>query len=109
MVDGQIKAIYEAPHNRATELIEELMIGANETMAETLRNAGRSCIRRIVRSPERWDRIVELAERYGAKLPSEADSGTLDLFLQTQRKKDPVHYPDLSLAVIKLMGPGSMW
>ena len=106
VVDGQIKAIHEAPHNRATELIEELMIGANETMAETLRDAGRSCIRRIVRTPERWDRIVELAERYGTKLPSEADSGALNLFLQAQRKKDPVHYPDLSLAVIKLMGPG---
>jgi VacB/RNase II family 3'-5' exoribonuclease len=106
VVDGQIKAIHEAAHNRATELIEELMIGANETMAETLRNAGRSCIRRIVRSPERWDRIVELAERYGTNLPSEADSGALNLFLQAQRKKDPVHYPDLSLAVIKLMGPG---
>jgi VacB/RNase II family 3'-5' exoribonuclease len=106
VIDGQIKAIHEAPHNRATELIEELMIGANETMAETLRNAGRSCIRRIVRSPERWDRIVELAERYGTKLPGEADSGALNLFLQAQRKKDPVHYPDLSLAVIKLMGPG---
>ena len=106
VVDGQIKAIHEAEHNRATELIEELMIGANETMAETLRNAGRSCIRRIVRSPERWDRIVELAERYGTKLAAEADSGALNLFLQAQRKKDPVHYPDLSLAVIKLMGPG---
>jgi VacB/RNase II family 3'-5' exoribonuclease len=106
VVDGQIKAIHEAPHNRATELIEELMIGANETMAQTLRDAGRSCIRRIVRAPERWDRIVELADRYGTKLPSEADSGALNLFLQAQRKKDPVHYPDLSLAVIKLMGPG---
>lgn len=106
VVDGRIMAIHEAAHNRATELIEELMIGANETMAETLRNAGRSCIRRIVRSPERWNRIVELAERYGTKLPGEADSGALNLFLQEQRKKDPVRYPDLSLAVIKLMGPG---
>jgi VacB/RNase II family 3'-5' exoribonuclease len=106
VIDGQIKAIHEAPHNRATELIEELMIGANETMAETLRSAGRSCIRRVVRSPERWDRIVELADRYGTKLPGEADSGALNLFLQAQREKDPVHYPDLSLAIIKLMGPG---
>jgi len=106
VVDGQIKAIHEEIHNRATELIEDFMIGANETMAETLRNAGRSCIRRIVRTPQRWDRIVELAGRYGTKLPGEADSGTLNLFLQEQRKKDPVHYPDLSLAVIKLMGPG---
>ena len=106
VIDGQIKAIREATHNRATELIEELMIGANETMAETLRNAGRSCIRRIVRTPTRWDRIVELAGRYGTKLPAEADSGALNLFLQGQRKKDPLHYPDLSLAVIKLMGPG---
>ena len=106
VVDGQIKAIHEAPHNRATELIEDFMIGANETMAETLRSAGRSCIRRVVRTPERWDRIVELADRYGAKLPAEADSGALNVFLQAQKTKDPVHYPDLSLAVIKLMGPG---
>ena len=106
VVDGQIKAIHEAPHNRATQLIEDFMIGANETMAETLRANGRSCIRRVVRTPQRWDRIVELADRYGTKLPAEADSGALNVFLGAQRTKDPVHYPDLSLAVIKLMGPG---
>jgi len=106
VVDGQIKEIHDAPHNRATELIEDFMIGANETMAETLRNAGRSCIRRVVRVPLRWDRIVELVGRYGTKLPAEADSKPLNDFLCEQRKKDPVHYPDLSLAIIKLMGPG---
>jgi VacB/RNase II family 3'-5' exoribonuclease len=106
VVDGQVKAIHEAPRNRATQLIEDFMIGANETMAETLRDAGRSCIRRIVRSPQRWDRIVELAGNKGTKLPPEADSKALNDFLSAQRKADPVHYPDLSLAVIKLMGPG---
>lgn len=106
VVDGRITAIHEALHNRATELIEDFMIGANETLAETLRAAGRNYIQRVVRMPERWDRIVELADRYGTKLPSQADSSTLNLFLQEQRKADPVHYPDLSLAVIKLMGPG---
>jgi VacB/RNase II family 3'-5' exoribonuclease len=106
VVDGQIKAIHEAPHNRATELIEDFMVGANETMAETLRAAGRSCIRRVVRVPERWDRIVELVSHYGTQLPSEPDSKPLNDFLRAQRVKDPVHYPDLSLAIIKLMGPG---
>jgi exoribonuclease-2 len=106
VVDGQVKSISEAPHNRATQLIEDFMIGANETMAQTLRNAKRSCIRRVVRSPERWDRIVELAKNHGTRLPNEADSLALNGFLQQQRKLDPIHYPDLSLAIIKLMGPG---
>ena len=106
VIDGQVRAIHEAPHNRATELIENFMIGANETMAELLQKAGRSCIRRVVRSPERWDRIVTLAKAHGADLPNEADSAALNAFLQKQRKDDPIHYPDLSLAVIKLMGAG---
>ncbi len=106
IIDGKVHSIVTAPRNHATELIEDFMIAANETMAEALRNAGRSCIRRIVRSPERWDRIVELVGRYGTQLPAEADSLALNAFLQKQRKLDPVHFPDLSLAIIKLMGPG---
>jgi VacB/RNase II family 3'-5' exoribonuclease len=106
VIDGQVRAIHTAPHNRATNLIEDFMIGANETMAGLLRAAGRSSIRRVVRSPERWNRIVELVGRHGTQLPSEADSAALNVFLRQQRAADPVHYPDLSLAIIKLMGPG---
>jgi exoribonuclease-2 len=106
VIDGQVRSIHEAAHNHATELIEDFMIAANETMAEMVKAAGRSCIRRVVRTPERWDRIVELVGRYGTELPAEADSGALNEFLRKEKKLDPVHYPDLSLAIIKLMGPG---
>ncbi len=106
MVDGEVKSIRAVFHNRAADLIEELMIAANETMAKTLRAAKRSCIRRVVRSPERWARIVELVGRHGTVLPSQPDSGALNAFLQAQRAADTVHYPDLSLSIIKLMGPG---
>ncbi len=106
VIDGEVRSIRPASHNRATNLIEDFMIGANETMAELLRAEGRSCIRRVVRSPERWDRIVELVWRYGTVLPAEPDSAALNVFLRRQRASDAVHYPDLSLAIIKLMGPG---
>jgi len=106
VVDGKVQSIGTAFHNRASDLIEELMIAANETMARTLRAAKRSSIRRVVKSPERWARIVELVGRYGTVLPAQPDSGALNTFLQAQRQVDAVHYPDLSLAIIKLMGPG---
>jgi exoribonuclease-2 len=82
------------------------MIAANEVMARTLRAAGVSSIRRVVKAPERWPRIVELAAAYGDKLPPEPDSGALNRFLMSRKQADPLHYPDLSLAVLKLMGPG---
>ncbi|WP_213805837.1 RNB domain-containing ribonuclease [Granulicella sp. dw_53] len=106
VIDGQVKALKTAQHNRATDLIEDFMIGANETMAGLLRAAGRSCIRRVVRSPERWERIVELVGRHGTILPAEPDSAALNAFLRKKRAADAVHYPDLSLAIIKLMGAG---
>jgi exoribonuclease II len=106
VIDGQVRAIKTAQRNHATELIEDFMIAANETMAETVQKAGRSCIRRVVRTPQRWDRIVELVSHYGTQLPSEPDSAALNAFLQQQRKLDAVHFPDLSLSIIKLMGPG---
>jgi VacB/RNase II family 3'-5' exoribonuclease len=106
VVDGKVQSIRAAFHNRATDLIEELMIVTNETMARSLRAAKRSCIRRVVRSPERWSRMVELVGRHGTVLPEQPDSGALNAFLQGQQAADAVHYPDLSLSIIKLMGPG---
>src|SRR5580698_10505527 len=106
VVDGKVEGIKAALSNAATHLIEDFMIAANETMAELLRAANRSSVRRVVRSPERWQRIVELVRQYGMELPAEADSTALNAFLRKERAADAVHYPDLSLAIIKLMGAG---
>jgi VacB/RNase II family 3'-5' exoribonuclease len=103
---GQVQGISVRKNNRATELIENFMVAANGVMARTLTDAGVSSIRRIVKTPERWPRIVELAARYGETLPAEPDSGALNAFLQKRKAVDAVHYADISLAVVKLMGPG---
>jgi len=92
--------------NRATDLIEDFMIAANGAVALTLEEKHMSSIRRVVKTPERWDRIVVLAAQQGGKLPAQADSKALNDFLQTRKAADPDHFADLSLAVIKLMGPG---
>jgi VacB/RNase II family 3'-5' exoribonuclease len=104
--DGHVQAITAARKNRASALIEDFMVAANEVMARALAAANVSAIRRVVRSPERWPRIVELAAQYGVSLPPEPDSGALAAFLRERQKADPVHYPDLSLSIVKLMGPG---
>lgn len=106
VVDGAVREIRTAAHNRATDLIEEFMIAANGVAARKLKEAKRSCLRRVVRTPQRWDRIVELVARHGTKLPATPDSGALNTFLQKQRDSDSIHYPDLALAIIKLLGPG---
>jgi exoribonuclease-2 len=92
--------------NRATSLIEEFMVAANGVIARTFEDAGVASIRRIVRTPKRWDRIVEVAEGLGTTLPAEPDSKALNDFLLAQKQKDPEHFPDLSLTIVKLMGPG---
>ncbi|HTB98764.1 MAG TPA: RNB domain-containing ribonuclease [Terracidiphilus sp.] len=92
--------------NRATSLIEEFMVAANGVIAKTFEGAGVASIRRIVRTPKRWDRIVELAAGMGTTLPAQPDSKALNDFLLAQKQKDPDHFPDLSLSVVKLMGPG---
>lgn len=102
----QVVDITKLEKNRATSLIEEFMVAANGVIARTFEGAGIASIRRIVRTPKRWDRIVELAAGMGTTLPQEPDSKALNDFLLAQKQKDPDHFPDLSLAVVKLMGPG---
>jgi exoribonuclease-2 len=92
--------------NRAKELIEDFMIAANGVTARYLQSKGFPCLRRVLRSPERWQRIVELASRFGTHLPSEPDAKTLEDFLDTRQEADPMRFPDLSLAVVKLIGKG---
>ncbi len=104
--DGQVEDVRERKRNRATRLIEDFMIAANSVMAQTLDRAGVSSIRRVVRDPKRWARIVDLAREYHYKLPGDPDSAALNGFLKKMKESDGIHYADISLAVIKLMGPG---
>ena len=106
MAEGHVTGIQTMLKNRATELIEEFMIAANEVIARQLASSGVASIRRVVKTPERWPRIVELAATFGEHLPAAPDSGALNAFLTKRRAADPVHAPDLSLAIVKLMGPG---
>ena len=103
---GQAVGIVSLKKNRATSLIEEFMVAANGVAARTFEDAGIASIRRVVRVPKRWDRIVEVAQGLGTTLPAAPDSKALNDFLLAQKQKDPDHFPDLSLTVIKLMGPG---
>lgn len=106
MAGEQAVDITKLEKNRATSLIEEFMVAANGVVARMFEQAGVASIRRVVRTPKRWDRIVEVANGLGTKLPEEPDSKALNDFLLAQKQKDPDHFPDLSLTVIKLMGPG---
>lgn len=92
--------------NLGTQLIEDFMIAANGVVARALEAKKFSSIRRVVKTPKRWDRIVELAARKGAKLPGAPDPKPLHDFLCEEQERDAEHFPDLSLAVIKLLGSG---
>jgi VacB/RNase II family 3'-5' exoribonuclease len=104
LLNQQVIDVEKQEKNRATDLIEDFMIAANGVVARMLEKV--SSIRRVVRTPERWGRIVELAANSGESLPAEADSKALNEFLLRRKAADPDHFADLSLAVIKLMGPG---
>jgi exoribonuclease-2 len=105
--DGGTLTDLEVEHpNRARGLIEDFMIATNSAMARYLAARDYPTLRRVLRSPERWARIVELAAGLGASLPPEPDAAALDAFLVTRRQADPLRFPDLSLAIVKLMGRG---
>lgn len=94
------------PKNRAQEIIEEFMVAANGVVARFLQEHGRTSIRRILKTPKRWDRIMQIAKDSGTTLPGAPDAIALNAFLTARRQNDPVHFADLSLAVIKCLGTG---
>lgn len=102
----RLEDLKEETKNRAKELIADFMIAANGVTARFLEAKGFPSVRRIVKTPKRWDRIVEVAAERNFTLPSRPDSKALDRFLQREKAADPVRFPDLSLTIIKLMGAG---
>jgi exoribonuclease-2 len=105
--DGdEIKDLQVDETNRAKEIIEDFMIAANDVTAVFLRSKQIPSIRRVVRAPKRWNRIVEIAAQHNSQLPAEPDSKALADFLVKQKVADPVSFPDLSIVIIKLLGSG---
>jgi len=105
--DGdQLRDLEVENKNRATDIIEDFMIAANGITARYLTSRKFPSIRRVVREPKRWDRIVEIAGEHQFKLPALPDPKALDEFLLKEKAADPLQFPDLSLAVIKLLGAG---
>ena len=104
VLNNEVVDVRKQQKNRATELIEDFMVAANGVVARLLENV--DSLRRIVRTPKRWDRIVALAASKGEKLPAQPDSKALNDMLLRRKAADPDHFADLSLTVIKLIGPG---
>ena len=103
---GKVLELAVVEENGARDLIANFMIAANVAMAQFLEAKGVPTLRRVVRTPRYWSRIVEIAAELGEKLPEIPDSRALAEFVAKRKKADPVHFPDLSLAVVKSLGPG---
>jgi exoribonuclease-2 len=104
--DDTLRDLAESQHNRATELIEDFMIASNGVVARFLESRGYSSLRRVVRVPQKWQRIVDLAAQHGSHLPDEPDAVALEEWLLRERAADPQQFPDLSISVVKLLGRG---
>lgn len=104
--DGRVVNLALLRKNAARLIIENFMVTANMTLAQKLEEARLPAIQRVVREPERWPRIRQLAAQRHAELPEKPDAPALSAFLNSQRRADPQHYPELSLAVLKLLGRG---
>ena len=105
--DGdELKDLKADNRNRAKDIIEDFMIAANGVTARYLASKQFPSLRRVVRTPKRWDRIIELAAERGSTLPKEPDAKALEQFLVSAKAADPLRFPDLSLSIVKLLGPG---
>jgi VacB/RNase II family 3'-5' exoribonuclease len=103
---GEVTGLYIKRHNRAQDIIESFMIAANTSMAEFLEERGVPSLRRVVRTPERWNLLVRMAKSYGVSLPARPDVRALSDFLARRKAIAPENYADLSLSVLKMMGAG---
>src|SRR5258705_8079140 len=106
VVNGKVVYIAVDRRNRARDMIEDFMVAANRSVATYLLERGSPSLRRVVREPKRWDRIVALAADVGEKLPEKPDNVALSEFLARRQAADPEHFADPSLYVVKLLGPG---
>ena len=106
MENGDVKGLTVVRKTVASDIIESFMVAANVSIAKILREAKIPAIRRVVKTPRRWDRIQELATEYGDKLPDSPSAKALESFLTQRKQVDPAHFADLSLAVVKMMGSG---
>jgi VacB/RNase II family 3'-5' exoribonuclease len=102
----ELRGLEVETKNRAKDIIEDFMIAANGVTARYLTSKMFPSLRRVVHTPKRWDRITEIASESGFSLPPKPDSKALEQFLVKAKTADPLRFPDLSLSIIKLLGPG---
>jgi exoribonuclease-2 len=104
--NGQVLDLELVADNPARDLIENFMISGNIAVSHFLESKNMPSLRRVVKTPERWDKIMAVAKTYGEDLPQQADAGALAKFLVKRKDVDPLRFPDLSLTIVKLLGRG---